>query len=256
MVRVSGPIRFVTDSPAEVSEVWVRAPRVRTHAGGVVTTGNDRFPVIDGEVSFTAVPGPAVLALISQGRAVDTIPILVGEAESQTLRQVVEAAELADEWTLTELERLAQQIAKDVSDAGALAENLGGIDGIAQTRTALEAAAQATTDNAQAVDRAKTDTINARDKAEAASTTATEQAGVATSQAGISTAQADIATEQANASASYAAEAATSANSAHAIATSTLATSTAKPGQTLAWDGTQIYWSWAGRLFNQYSNIY
>lgn len=183
MARITGSLLFVTDNPAQVSEVWVRAPRVRTHAGGVVTTGNDRFPVDGGEVSFTAVPGPAVLALISQGRAVDTIPILVGDGAEQTLRQVVEAADLADEWTLTELDRLAQQIAKDISDAGTLAENLGGIDGIAQTRTALEKAAQTTTDNAQAAERAKTDTINARDKAEAASTTATEQAGVATEQA-------------------------------------------------------------------------
>lgn len=115
MPTVKGNLMFVSSRAAQVSEVWVRAPQVRTHMSGVVTTGNDRFPVKDGEVSFTAVPGPAVLALISQGRAVDIIPILVGDAFTQTLRQVVSAAETANEHTRTELERLALDAAKSVT---------------------------------------------------------------------------------------------------------------------------------------------
>lgn len=109
MPTVKGNLLFVSSRAAHVSEVWVRAPRVRTHAEGLVTTGNDHFPVIDGQVEFTAVPGPAVLALISQGRAVDTVPIVVGESESQTLRQVVNAAEIADDATKREIEKLAAQ---------------------------------------------------------------------------------------------------------------------------------------------------
>ena len=109
MPTVKGNLWFVSSRAAQVSEVWVRAPRVRTYAEDVVTTGNDHFPVINGEVSFTAVPGPAVLALISQGRAVDTIPILVGDGAEQTLRQVVEAAEVADDTTKREIEKLAAQ---------------------------------------------------------------------------------------------------------------------------------------------------
>lgn len=109
MPTISGSLKYVTLRAAQVSEVWVRAPRVRTHVEGVVTTGNDRFPVKDGEVSFTAVPGPAVLALISQGRAVDTIPILVGDAGTQSLRQVVSAAKVADDATRREIEKLAAQ---------------------------------------------------------------------------------------------------------------------------------------------------
>lgn len=109
MPTIEGNLMFVSQRAAQVSEVWVRAPRVRTHLEGVVTTGNDRFPVTGGEVSFTAVPGPAVLALISQGRAVDTIPILVGEAGTQTLRQVVSAAKVADDATQREIEKLAAQ---------------------------------------------------------------------------------------------------------------------------------------------------
>ena len=115
MPTIEGNLLFVSSRAAQVSEVWVRAPRVRTHAEGVVTTGNDRFPVDGGEVSFTAVPGPAVLALISQGRAVDTIPILVGDASTQTLRQVVNAAKIADDSTQREIEELASQIVDSTS---------------------------------------------------------------------------------------------------------------------------------------------
>ena len=45
MPTVKGNLMFVSSRAAQVSEVWVRAPRVRTHVEGVVTTGNDRFPV-------------------------------------------------------------------------------------------------------------------------------------------------------------------------------------------------------------------
>ena len=122
MPTIKGNLLFVSSRAAQVSEVWVRAPRVRTHVEGVVTTGNDRFPVDGGEVSFSAVPGPAVLALISQGRAVDTIPILVGDAGTQTLRQVVSAAKVADDATQREIEKLAAQAVELVDSSVANAK--------------------------------------------------------------------------------------------------------------------------------------
>nr|DAI75416.1 MAG TPA: hypothetical protein [Caudoviricetes sp.] len=122
MPTIKGNLMFVSSRAAQVSEVWVRAPRVRTHVEDVVTTGNDRFPVKGGEVSFTAVPGPAVLALISQGRAVDTIPILVGDASTQTLRQVVSAAKIADDATQREIEKLAAQAVELVDSSVANAK--------------------------------------------------------------------------------------------------------------------------------------
>lgn len=147
MPTVKGNLLFVSSRAAQVSEVWVRAPRVRTHVEGVVTTGNDRFPVTGGEVSFTAVPGPAVLALISQGRAVDTIPILVGDAGTQTLRQVVSAAKVADDATKREIEKLAAQAvelvdssvvnAKKAQDGAQRAEKAAGqAESSAKTATA------------------------------------------------------------------------------------------------------------------------
>lgn len=109
MPTISGELNFVSSRAAHVNEIWVRAPRVRTSTGGVVVTQNDRFPVKDGRVEFTCLTGPAILSLVSDGRAVDTVPIVVGESSSQTLRQVVAAAQIADEATKSEIEKLAAQ---------------------------------------------------------------------------------------------------------------------------------------------------
>lgn len=109
MPTISGELNFVSSRAAHVNEIWVRAPHVRTSAGGVVVTQNDRFPVKDGQVEFTCLTGPAILSLVSDGRAVDTVPIVVGESSSQTLRQVVAAAQIADEATKSEIEKLAAQ---------------------------------------------------------------------------------------------------------------------------------------------------
>lgn len=117
MPTISGNLLFVSSRAAQVSEVWVHAREVRTHDGGVVTTGNDRFPVEDGEVSFTALPGPAVLALISQGRAVDTIPIVVGESDEQSLRNVVRAAQVVDDSTQREIEKLSAEMMEALDSA-------------------------------------------------------------------------------------------------------------------------------------------
>lgn len=117
MPTISGNLLFVSSRAAQVSEVWVHAREVRTHDRGVVTTGNDRFPVEDGQVEFTALPGPAVLALISQGRAVDTIPIVVGESDQQSLRNVVRAAQVVDEATSREIERLSAEMMEALDSA-------------------------------------------------------------------------------------------------------------------------------------------
>lgn len=117
MPTVSGNLLFVSSRAAQVSEVWLHAREVRTHTTGVVTTGNDRFPVEDGQVEFTCLPGPAVLALISQGRAVDTIPIVVGESEAQSLRNVVRAAQIVDDSTQREIERLSAEMMEALDSA-------------------------------------------------------------------------------------------------------------------------------------------
>lgn len=153
MPTIKGNLMFVSSRAAQVSEVWVRAPKVRTHVEGVVTTGNDRFPVKDGEVSFTAVPGPAVLALISQGRAVDTIPILVGDANTQPLRQVVSAAKVADDATKREIEKLAAHAVELVDTSVANAKKAQ--DGATRAETAESNAKKSETNAASSASGAK-----------------------------------------------------------------------------------------------------
>lgn len=136
MPTVSGNLLFVSSRAAQVSEVWLHAREVRTHTTGVVTTGNDRFPVEDGEVTFTALPGPAVLALISQGRAVDTIPIVVGESEAQSLRNVVRAAQVVDEAASREIERLSAEMMEALDSAREHDESASGHAGAASSSAA------------------------------------------------------------------------------------------------------------------------
>ncbi len=193
MPTIKGNLLFVSSRAAQVSEVWVRAPRVRTHVEGVVTTGNDRFPVDGGEVTFTAVPGPAVLALISQGRAVDTIPILVGDGATQTLRQVVSAAKVADDATQREIEKLAAQAvalvdssvanAKKAQDGATRAESAAG--NAKQSETNAEDAARRASNSASSANRSSVWVSEAEQRTEksasAAATSASQAAGSASS---------------------------------------------------------------------------
>ncbi|WP_411708135.1 hypothetical protein ACLI1L_000816 [Corynebacterium sp. LaCa117] len=193
MPTVKGNLLFVSSRAAQVSEVWLRAREVRTHLEGVVTTGNDRFPVDGGEVSFTAVSGPAVLALISQGRAVDTIPILVGDASTQTLRQVVSAAKIADDATQREIEKLAAQAVQLVDSSVANAKKAQ--DGATRAETAAGNAKQSETNAEDAARRASNSSWSANQiagflsqaeqrtekSASAAAASASQAAGSATS---------------------------------------------------------------------------
>lgn len=194
MPTIKGNLLFVSSRAAQVSEVWVRAREVRTHAEGVVTTGNDRFPVTGGEVSFTAVPGPAVLALISQGRAVDTIPILVGDGAQQTLRQVVEAAEVADDATKREIEKLAAQVIEllDSSTANVKAAQ----DGASRAETAASNAKTSETRAASSASGAVSAQSEARKSASAAASSASSantDAGQARSSASSAAESAEVA---------------------------------------------------------------
>lgn len=182
MPTVKGNLLFVSSRAAQVSEVWVRAPQVRTHVDGVVTTGNDRFPVKDGEVSFTAVPGPAVLALISQGRAVDTIPILVGDAGTQTLKQVVSAAKVTQGATRSELERLAAKAAELIDSSTENAQKAQ--DGATRAETAAGNASRSDNNARSAMKTAQDSATAASSSASKASTSERNAAKSASAAAG------------------------------------------------------------------------
>lgn len=143
MTQISGSLICVTEKPAAVNEVWVRAPKLRTTSSAVVTTEPDRYQVTNGQVTFPCAPGPAVLVLISGGMPVATVPIVASEGESMSLQDAVTAAELADTSTVSQLEQLAAEAVQAVVDARAEATAAAGSASTASSK-ATEAAQSAT----------------------------------------------------------------------------------------------------------------
>lgn len=115
MATVFGQLKFVTQRPETIDEVWVRAPEVRGHSGGLITRNPDRFKVVHGQVSFDAAPGPAVLVMVSAGDPVDSVKMFVGTGSSQTLADAVKSADLLDDSSVRELDRLLREIQASVS---------------------------------------------------------------------------------------------------------------------------------------------
>jgi len=134
-----------------------------------------------------------VLALISQGRAVDTIPIVVGDAATQTLRQVVNAAEIADDATKREIENLAAQAielvdsstenARKAQDGATRAETAAGNAKTSETRAASSASGAKSSASAAAssASKAATSEQHAEESATAAATSASQAEGSAAS---------------------------------------------------------------------------
>ncbi|MFS0210533.1 hypothetical protein ACL1EU_03070 [Corynebacterium striatum] len=168
MPVVSGSLLFVTSRPSAVSEVWVRARDVRTSAQGVVVESNDRIPVVGGAVSFEVLPGPAVLTLVEAGRPVETIPILVGDAGTQSLQQVVSAAKVADDATRREIEKLAAQAVELVDSSVENAKKAQ--DGATRAETAAGNAQRSEASSASSASGAKSSASAAASSASKAAT--------------------------------------------------------------------------------------
>lgn len=213
MPTISGELNFVTSRAAHINEIWVRAPRVRTSTGGVVVTQNDRFPVQDGRVEFTCLSGPAILSLVSDGRAVDTVPIVVGESSSQTLQKAVTAAQVADEATQSEIEKLAAQAVHLIdtsTESATRAESARdraetAASGAAQsaTKSANSAtdsgkSAKASADSATAASKSAGDASSSATAAKTAETNSRSQATAAAKSATAAKADADRAAGVAN----------------------------------------------------------
>lgn len=112
MPTISGSLNLVTDRPVDsISEVWVRARETRGQGDGLVVGVNDRVSVTGGVVEFTALPGAAVLVLVQTGIPIDTLPIIVSDMPTQSLRLVVQAAQAASDAQLSVLEELAAEVA-------------------------------------------------------------------------------------------------------------------------------------------------
>lgn len=110
MVRVSGPLRLVTDKPAYVSQVRIRAARERAEKGGLTTTLDDVASVKDGSVSFDVLPGAAVMVLEVAGGFGSLVKLLVPDAGQATLEECLKAAGDASEYSQRELEEMVLEV--------------------------------------------------------------------------------------------------------------------------------------------------
>src|SRR5699024_11410826 len=111
MPTISGSLNLVTDRPDDsISEVWVRARETRGQGDGLTVGVNDRVLVSDGALSFTALPGAAVLVLVQNGMPLETLPTVIGDEAQQSLRLVVQAGEVAGAADKGVIEQLAAEI--------------------------------------------------------------------------------------------------------------------------------------------------
>lgn len=110
MTVITGDLRLVSDRPAEVTQVHVRARETRAEDGGLTLGKPDTFPVHGGFLDISVLPGPAFLVLVYVGGAVESIPILVADLESESLENVANAAKVATSDNKEWLEKLAAEV--------------------------------------------------------------------------------------------------------------------------------------------------
>lgn len=225
MPTISGNLNLVTDRPVDsISEVWVRARETRGQGDGLTVGVNDRVPVTDGAVEFTALPGAAVLVLVQNGMPLETLPMLVGDEAQQSLRLVVQAGEVAGAADKSVIEQLAAEIAANTARTE-------------QYRTEAAASASAAQASQSAASKsasnAKTSETNAASSASAsassASSSKTQADKSAASEAAAAGSAAAAKTSETNAN-THEQAAATSASNAAASETSAGESATAAAG--------------------------
>lgn len=221
--NVSGLLRLVTNQPAMLVQVMVRASRPRPHAGGMVVDFTTPASVEDGTVSFPCIPGPAVLSVMHAKVPQVTVPLVVPDKTDATLEECIRAAELADTATRSELEDLAGRAVAAVSQAeeSAAAAQESAV-AAEDDRREVASDREAVEGYRQEVTTAHDETLAARDVAVGAAETATGHAETATDRATAAAESAAAAGESetsAAASAQYASDAADRVGTAEQVGT-------------------------------------
>lgn len=121
MPNVRGSLSTVTSDPTNVSQVFVRAPRVRTTGGGVVTTESTPVEVSNGGVSFSVLSGPAVLVLVHLTQPTASIPLLIGDRD-MSLGDAVRAGATAEGADKSALDDLRMHITNQLANTTAQAD--------------------------------------------------------------------------------------------------------------------------------------
>lgn len=115
MTNVSGKLSLVTNSPADVTRVSVRAKTERASGADVVVAEPDTVAVNNGAVSMTLQPGLAVMTLHHRDRATTHIPLYVAASGSQTLGNAYQQALSVDGKDEDELDELMRQVTAQVA---------------------------------------------------------------------------------------------------------------------------------------------
>ena len=114
MTRITGDLKLVTNKPADVTRVLIRARNDRPTGTGVVLDVSDTVPVTGGKIDVTVEPGPAVMVLMSGQRAFKQLPLYVA-GSTQTLGNAVAQGETIGGRDREELETLMHQVAAQVA---------------------------------------------------------------------------------------------------------------------------------------------
>lgn len=150
MTLVSGRLTRYTQTPSEVEEAHIWATKVRPDGDGLMLTEMTPVEVTAGYFEEDLAPGPGVINLISGGDIINRIDVIVADSGTQSLAAAHEAALVADDATVRELERLALEIAGDVRQAVELANSLGSLANI--TGLADESVARVSRAEAEGID--------------------------------------------------------------------------------------------------------
>lgn len=121
MTLVTGNLIHILSQPSQVAEVRIAIQEDRPEGSGIALADKPKatYNRQTGEVSFDAIPGPAMLLLKWVGENTSKqFPMLIPENGPATLRQCLEAAGLATGWAQSALEHLAQEIAEGVARVG------------------------------------------------------------------------------------------------------------------------------------------
>lgn len=115
MTNVSGKLSLVTNNPADVTRVSVRAKTERAAGADVVVAEPDTVAVNNGAVSMNLQPGLAVMTLHHSSRARTHIPLYVAASGSQSLGNAYQQALSLDSRDADELDALLEQVAAQVA---------------------------------------------------------------------------------------------------------------------------------------------
>jgi len=240
--KVTGPLKLVTDRAPENISVLVAVRELRPHGGGAVIPEFDAAEVSGGQVTFTAIPGPAVLSIVGGEAPVDAIELVIPDTGSASLETCIRTANMSQGETRRDVEELAAIAAASIEETRAAILTARGSEAAATKAASAAATSAGSADAARtaaekAAAGAKTSEGNAagsvtaaRDSATAAAASA-KTAGDSAAAAATSKTGAESAKAAADASKTAAAGSAKAASDSATAAAGSAGTATTQAGR-------------------------